>query len=55
MPIMDRQMRMKLQAELAYVNERLIQIKQNRDIQGINREEIEVLQRKKKDILNQLY
>ncbi|MCL4345120.1 MAG: hypothetical protein M1375_03640 [Candidatus Thermoplasmatota archaeon] len=55
MPVIDRQMKMKLQAEMAYVSERLEQIKQNRDSQGINREEEEVLQKRKKDIMNQLY
>ncbi len=55
MPVMDRQMKMKLQAELAYVKERLDQIRQNRDEQGINREEMEMLEKRKRDIMNQLF
>lgn len=55
MPVLDKQMRMKLQGELAYINERLDQIRQNRDEQGYYNYEIDLWKKKRQEIMNQLY
>ena len=55
MPVMDKQMRMKLQGELAYINERLEQIRQNRDDQSINEYELDLWLKKQQEIMSQLY
>ncbi|MHB1493192.1 MAG: hypothetical protein ACYCSG_00155 [Thermoplasmataceae archaeon] len=48
----DIQMRMKKQAELAYVKERIEQIKQNMNEQGFNKYEYDKLIKKKEEIMN---
>lgn len=53
MPV-DYQKRMKIQAELAYTNERLAQIRANRDEQGYYQYEYDNLLKKQKDLINQL-
>jgi hypothetical protein len=55
MSIVDKQMRMKLQGELAYITERLEQIKQNRDEQGQDKYEITMWAKRKEEIMTQLY
>jgi uncharacterized protein YcgL (UPF0745 family) len=47
----DIQMKMKKQAELAYIKERIEQIKQNMNEQGFNKYEYEKLIKRKDDIL----
>lgn len=53
MPI-DLQKRMKIQAELAYTNERLAQIRANLEDQGYNKFEYDSLLKKRDDLMNQL-
>lgn len=53
MPI-DIQKRMKVQAELAYTNERIAQIRANIDEQGYNKYEHDNLVKKREELLNQL-
>ncbi len=55
MPVIDKQMKMKLQGELAFINERLEQIKQNRDQQGFYNYELELWLKRKSEILTQLH
>lgn len=55
MVTLDRQTRMKLEAELAFVNERLLQIRQNRDIHGIDNEEYKTWINKRNEIMSKLY
>ncbi|MGP6220144.1 hypothetical protein [Caldiplasma sukawensis] len=55
MVTLDRQTRMKLEAELAFVNERLLQIRQNRDIHGIDDEEYRTWMNKRNEIMSKLY
>ncbi len=47
----DMQAIMKAQAELAYINERLQQIHQNRPQQGFDKHEYEVLMQRKAQLL----
>ena len=47
----DIQMKMKKQAELAYIKERIEQIKQNMNEQGYNKYEYDKLIKRKDDIL----
>lgn len=53
MPL-DMQKRMKAQAELAYTRERLVQIRANMESQGFNKVEYENLEKKKKELVDQL-
>lgn len=53
MPL-DIQKKMKIQAELAYTNERIHQIKANRDLQGFSQYEYDNLLKKQKELLDQL-
>ncbi len=55
MPVIDKQMRMKLQGELAFINERLEQIKQNRDSQGLYNYELDLWLKRKDEITKQLF
>ncbi|MHB8361731.1 MAG: hypothetical protein ACYDAO_09590 [Thermoplasmataceae archaeon] len=50
----DIQMRMKKQAELAYIKERLEQIKQNSEEQGFSKYEYEKLNKRKNEILTSM-
>ncbi|MCL4350556.1 MAG: hypothetical protein M1414_06335 [Candidatus Thermoplasmatota archaeon] len=55
MTVMDKQMRMRYQAELSYFTQRLEQIRQNRDMFSVNKEEYELYLHKIKEITSQLY
>ena len=52
---MDKQMRMRCQAELSFFLRRIEQMKQNRDVFEINKEEYELYMNKIKELKAQLY
>ena len=55
MTVMDKQMRMRYQAELSYFTQRLEQIRQNRDLFPVNKDEYDLYLQKIKEITSQLY
>lgn len=55
MVVIDKQMRMRYQAELSFFNQRIEQMKQNRDMFEVNKEEYELYINKIKELKAQLY
>ncbi len=55
MVVIDKQMRMRYQAELSFFNQRIEQMKQNRDMFEVNKEEYELYMNKIKELKAQLY
>ena len=51
---MDFQKKMKIEAELAYTTERLVQIRNNLETQGYSKYEYDNLVRKKQELLDML-